>query len=376
MKLKNLTPAELKGTRWEQFNEALDEYLLQVKQEKIFPLVNKFNPRESDKPNLRDLVARKGFKLIEADGYASSLEYFRRRAESLPTEILWALSDKCYKYVLKSFWLGGQTYSLEKDVDGYYYPRSLVSGTNSINVDSQALDQEEDIIYYYIDGIPVPNPPIKTFLPALFLDSFEFPNLDLDDQRDGSNHFLIDMKFKVVEDLNTFLTTNTSKALYETVGQIHRLREVPHYRPVIPFNVNIDGTVNSRQYVTYDFDELKESTMNSIYLQGNFSLAKYVQIGNNPYPVINSNITQVNVPIGILPISGIFDIISQSVSGIDLEYKILEYGRLSISGTDVLSYSEIAILDENFQAIAYVKFPEINMYDKMYTSVKVTATCV
>jgi len=376
MKLKNLTPVELKGTRWEQFNEALDEYLTQLKQEKILPLVNKFNPRESDKPNLRDLVARKGFKIIEVDGYASSLEYFRRRAESLPTEILWALSDKCYKYILKSFWLGGQTFSLEKDVDGFYYPKALVSGTNSVNVGFQSLDQEEDIIYYYIDSVPVPNPPIKTFLPALFLDTFEFPNLDLDDQRDGSNHFLIDLGFKVVEGKNTFLTANTSKALYETVGQIHRLKEIPHYRPLIPFNVNTDGSVNSRQYVTYDFDDQKQSSMDSIYIQGNFSLAKYVQIGNNPYPVINSNITSVNVPVGTLAISGIFDIINQSVSGIDLEFKILEYGRLSVSGNDILSFSEIAILDENFQAIAYVKFPEINMYDKMYTSVKITATCI
>lgn len=377
MKFTTLLPKNLIGTRWEEFIDAIDEYLQKFKTEKMLPLANKFVPEESDKTNLRDLVSRKGFKLIEADGYASSIEYFKRRAKTLPTEILWALSTKCYEYVLKSFWFNGKTYSLEIDLDGFYYPKTDIKDQNSLTTDIQYLDQEVDIINYYLNGLPVPNPPIKTFLPALFLDTDEFHHLDRDDQRKNSNHFLIDFGFNVVEDKDLFISENTAKALYETVGQIHRLKETPHYRTLLPFTFNTDGSVRKRKYTTYDFDSTKESYMETVYIQSNFSLVAYVELGSNPYPTLSNNISRVNVPVGIIPISGTFEIVDYSVSGLVAEYLIKEYGNLSITGgTEVFSFSELALLDEDFKTIAYAKFPEINYYEPMYTSMKLIVDCV
>lgn len=370
MKFKNLVPSNLRSTRWLEFFDALDSYMSKFKKEKLEILENKFIVEKSEKPNLRDLVERKGYTLFESEGFTSSLEYFRRRADSLPVEILWLLSDKCYRNVLKSFWLFGETFSLELDFDTFYYPKNLISGTNSVDSEYQLLDQEQDVIFYFLNGFPVPNPPIPTFQPALFLDTFEFPNLDLDSQRSGTNHFLIDYGFHVVEDKNVFISKNTSRVLWETITGIHRMKEIPHYRVMLEPKVNTDGSSWLKNYTTYDFDDSKNSTLETIYIKNNFALAKYIEFGTDPYTILSNQISRVNVSLGYIPISGLFDVIRQAVSGLQIEYKITEYGKLNVSGNNIVKFSEVAVLDENFEAIAYMKFPEINFYSKMYTSLK------
>lgn len=371
MEYKELLPKNLKKTRWAQFFEALQSYLNEVKKEKLSVLENKFVPEKSNKENLKDLIERKGYKAIENEGFTSTLEFFKRRVECLPIEIKNLLSKKCYKYVLKSFWLKGEVHGLELDFDGFYYP-AIFEGLNSTDNEAQLLDQEVDVIFYFVGPTPVPNPPIPTFKPPLFLDTFQFPNLDLDSMRSLTNHFLIDIDFYVVEDKNVFLSKETSKVLFETIEQTHRLKEVPHYRPVIDFKVKTDSSVWEKEYTTYDFDITKNSKKEAVYIKDNFSLVQYVQIGDEPYPTLNNSINQVNVNVRIYSVSGVFDIIEQSVSGIQLEYKIREYGRLEKSfGNPIYQFSEIALLNENFEAIAYCKFPRIHLYEEMYTSLKI-----
>lgn len=376
MKFKALVPTNLRSTRWLQFFEAMEDYVQEFKTNKLKVLEDKFIPENSSSRNLRDLIERKGYRLIETEGYTSTMEYFRRRAEALPTEVVWLLSNKCYREVLKSFWLVGESFGLDKDFDGFFYPRRLVGNTNSVDQGSQLLDQEVDIIFFFIGGVPVPNPPLQTFQPALFLDSFEFPNLDLDSQRSGSNHFLIDYGFYVVEDKDVFISRNTSRALFDTVRQIHRMKEIPHYRPVIRPKVLSDKQPTIKPYTTYDQDSTKNSNMESIYLNGNFNLVQYVEIGTDPHPVLTPNINRANVSLGVLPVSGLFDVIRQSVSGMDIEYKVLESGRLSVSGTNVTNFSEVCLLDENLNGVAYVKFPKIFFDRRMLTSLKIEIDAV
>lgn len=370
MKLINIIGKNLKGTRWEQFVDAIDQYLKLVKQEKINILANKFIPENSNIDNLIDLVRRKGYEPITADGYTSSFEYFKRRAQSIPTEILWLLSETCYMSVLKSFWLNGRVWSLRYDPNGQLYPTSLIVDLNSELSETQLLDQEVDIIYYYLGTIPVPNPPIKTFLPALFLDTYEFPHLDADSGRDATNHFLLDFGFNVVESKDVFISYNTARSLYYTIDQIHRLKEVPHYRVLLPFNINLDKTQNDRKYTDYNFEN--ESYMSSIYLSvtGDLSNVSYVEFGKQYQPQLNQSISGVAISLGILSITG-FNVSEQSSSDLVLEYGIREYKKLSISGLQILTFSELALLDENMGCVAYVKFPQINLYENMYSSIKI-----
>lgn len=371
MDVTKLVPKNIRTTRWVQFIQAIYNYIQTVIKPYIESrLKNKYITLKTIKENLKDLVERKGYTVIESDGYTSTIEYYTRLAENLPVEIIWLLSDKCYRYLLKTFWLLGETWGLELNFDNYLIPKKQIQSGTSIDLNYQLLDQEKDIIYFYVSGYPVPNPPLKTYLPELFLDTYEFPNLDLDDIRDPTNHFLIDYQFYLVEDKDVFISYNTSKVLYETVSQIHRLKEIPHYRVVLDLLFNEDKTLKSKSYTSYDFDVSKESYVRTIWLRSNLSLARYIEFGNSPYLTITSSIQRVNIFIGSMDIDS-FEIIDQSNYVLDIEYKITEYGKLTCTNGVILTkFSEIAILDENFQAIVYVSLPTINFYEKKYTSIK------
>lgn len=374
MKLKNLVPKNLKGSRWEDFFEAMDSYFTDFKTVKIALLKNKFVTSQSDKTNLRDLVKQKGYDIIELNGYSSTIEFLKRRADNVPLEILWLLSETCYRHTLKSFWYYGNVYGLGSDPDGYYYKINPNTNISSTSTNIQLLDQETDIIFYYINNTPVPNPPQPTYLPAIFLDTEDPPTLDMDDVRDGTNHFLIEYGFYKCESQNVFVSENTSRALYDTIAQIHRLKETPHYRVMLPMTVNTDGSVNEREYESYDGEET--CSLKTIYLNGNFNLVQHVEIGNSYHPVIDNTITSCKAAIGTIPVSGLFTINSQSASGLDIEYKVQEYKKLqTISGTTIYTFSEVTFLDTDFNPVAYARIPEINFFDKMYTGVRFQVTC-
>lgn len=375
MKLKNLTPKNLKGSRWEDFFQAIDNYFTDFKNNKISILKNKFAKNSSDKDNLRDLVKQKGYNVIELNGYSSTLEYIQRRSDSLPIEILWLLSETCYKYILKSFWYYGNIYGLFGDPTGYYFPIDISLTVSSIAAKVPLLDQEMDIIYYYYKDIPVPNPPEQTFLPAIFLDMDDPPFLDMDFKGNATNHFVIEYSFHKAESLDVFVSENTSRALYDTVSQVHRLKETPHFRVLLPFTVYTNGEVKEFNYSSYE-NENEISIVKTIYLGGNFNLLTYIEVGDSYHPVIDNTITNCKQSLGIIPISQVFTINSQSVSGVDIEYKIKEYGKFANDLNEIIySFSEITFLDNDLKPIAYMRFPKITWYNKMYSSIHLKMSC-
>lgn len=374
MKLKNLTPKNLKGSRWEDFFQAIDEYFVDFKKYKIAILKDKFSTDSSDKDNLRDLVKQKGYNIIELNGYSSTLEYIQRRNENVPTEILWLLSETCYKYILKSFWYYGNIYGLYSDPSGYYFPIDVSLTISSVSAEVPLLDQEMDIIYYYYNDIPVPNPPIETFLPEIFLDMDDPPFLDMDFKGNATNHFVIEYGFHKTEEQDIFVTENTSKALYDTVNQVHRLKEIPHFRVLLPLTINTNGSINETNFISYD--GLSTSSIKTIYLGSNFNLARYIQFGSSYHSIIDTSITECKEVIGNIPINEIITINSQAASGIDLEYKIKEYGKLKTEDeTIIYSFSEIMFLDDLFNPICYIRIPKVNWYSKMYTSIHLKISC-
>lgn len=376
MKLKNLTPKNLIGTKWEDFFQAIDNYFTDFKNYKIAILKNKFVTTTDDKVNLRDLVKQKGYNIIELNGYSSTLEYIQRRATNIPLEILYLLSETCYKYILKSFWYYGFVYGLVEDPDGYYYRDEPATTISSISKEPQLLDQEVDVIYYYNGDNPVPNPPIKTYQPAIFLDDEIAPNLDMDDIRDGTNHFLIEYGFYKCESKDVFCSENTSRALYDTIKQVHRLKEVPHYRAILPFTLNTNGSINTKEFQSYDGLQENISSVKTIYIQGNFNVVNFIEVGSSYHNIIDNTITSCKVPIGVIPVNEIFLVNDRSASGLNIEYKIQEYNKFKIpSGVNIYKFSEITFLDEDLNAVAYSTFPEINFYSEKYSGIKIEITC-
>jgi hypothetical protein len=386
MKFKNLLPSNLVGTRWEQFFDVIQWYVQEFKTNKISILKNKFNPSEnleSDKDNLRDLVQRKGYQIIEGDGYTSTLEFFKRRALNLPTEIQWALSDKAYKYIFKSFWIYNTTFSLGLETGEIDQLISYTSFQTSVVTDDLILDPESNIIYYYqvVDGVtlPVPNPPIQTGLNPAFLDTPEFPFLDFKSLSEITNHFLLNYFFYTVEEKDVFISYASAKSLFETVQQMHRLKEVPHFRPDLSIKLKIDGSVWSKTYYSYDKDSTKTSYLQSKYFTDTFINVAYIQFGSKPYTNLElvSSITEVNELITELVIDDCFNTSNVDNYSIDLEYIMLEYGKLItggdlVSGDLILSFSEIALLNFDRQVIMYIKLPTINFYEFMFSSLKLS----
>lgn len=385
MNFKKLLPSNLLGTRWEQFFEVIQWYVDLFKTNHLSKLKNKFNPEdsiESDKNNLRDLVQRKGYKIIEGDGYASTLEYFKRRVLNLPIEIQWALSDKAYKYIFKSFWLNSTTYAL--GLEGGETLAQLIPYTSfqtSVVTDDLILDPENDIIFYYeiVDGItlPVPNPPTQTGLTPAFLDTEDFPYLDYKSLSEITNHFLLDYFFYTVEEKDVFMTYSTAKSLYETVQQMHRLKEVPHYRPILNVKLKDNGEVWKKTYYSYDKNPDKTSFLESKYFASSFINLAYLQLGSKPYADLDllTSITEVNELIIEYIVDDYFNTFNVENFSIDLEYIMLEYGKLVTNftnGVPIYSFSEIALLDSSRNVILYIKLPEINFYDFMFSSLKLS----
>jgi hypothetical protein len=387
MNFKNLLPSNLVGTRWQQFFDAIQWYVYEFKTNKLSILKNKFNPSEnleSDKDNLRDLVQRKGYRIVEGDGYTSTLEFFKRRSLNLPTEIQWALSDKAYKYIFKSFWIYNTSYAL--GLESAENLSQLIPYTNfqtSVVTDDLFLDPENDIIYYYqvVDGItlPVPNPPIQTGLNPAFLDTPEFPYLDYKSLNEITNHFLLSYFFYTVEEKDVFISYASAKSLYETVQQMHRLKEVPHYRPEMIVKLKTDGSVWSKTYYSYDKNPSKTSFLQSKYFTDTFINLAYIQFGSKPYTDLElvTSITEVNELITELVVDDCFNTFNIENYSIDLEYIMLEYGKFIegndlISGNLILSFSEIALLNFNREVIMYIKLPTINFYEFMFSSIKLS----
>ena len=386
MNFKNLLPSNLVGTRWQQFFESLQWYVNEFKVNKLSILKNKFNPSEnieSDKDNLRDLVQRKGYRIIEGDGYTSTLEYFKRRALNLPIEIQWALSDKAYKYIFKSFWLNNTTYALGLESGTISQLIPYTNFQTSVVTDDLILDPESDIIYYYqtVDGVtlPVPNPTIQTGLPPAFLDTLEFPYLDYRSLSEITNHFLLSFFFYTVEEKDVFITYSSAKSLYETVQQMHRLKEVAHYRPELTVNLKTDGSLWSKTYYSYNKDSNKTSYLQSKYFTDTFINLAYIQFGSKPYTNLElvTSITEVNELITELVVDDCFNTYNVENYSIDLEYIMLEYGKM-VTGSDlnsgdlILSFSEIALLNFNREVIMYIKLPSINFYEFMLSSIKLS----
>lgn len=376
MNVSNLIPSNLKNTRWEEFFKSFWSYVQDFKTYKLSKLKNKFNPDESfqgDLSNLKDLLERKGYTLIEAEGYTSSLEYHKRRASSIPIEILWHTSRKSYNSIMKSFWLLGSTYSLPYSLENEFIPILEFDSNANEFINYLTLDQESDVIFYYDElNNPVPNPPIETNLPEAFLDDEIFPTLDYGDTYNGSNHFLLNYKFYVVEDKDVFISYNTSKSLYETVSQAHRIKEVPHYRPEIDILVNSNNTVEIVSYSTYNKDSTKVSQIQSLFSSsGNLNLLNSIKIGIGKHTNINNNITNVSQPIGEFTISQ-FTVSNQNPYSITLEYRIKNEGaKLLDKDNNIINYFSELLFLYNGTNVLYCTFPTIYFYEKMYYSLKI-----
>lgn len=380
---KKLLIKSLRQTRWGDLANAFQDIISELKSDKLSKLKYKFDVQNSGEENLKSLIVNSGFPLYIYSGFTSSLEYLKRRAESLVYERLYRGGALSYLYIMKSFFLKGGVYSLRSDEQKIF--RVIRNPLESIN--SQAFeyflsDQALPFIYYY-DGVnPVPNPPIETGLPDLYSDSDDMAGasrilfLDINEIRDYTNHFVIEYEFLKIEDENVFQSSYTALAFEKTVNYSKREKEVAHFQPLIKVPLMMDKSVNEIVFTSYD--DLLQSSEKTIWVTGDLSQVNKVQIGRGRnYDIDINPVNQCSIPlITYTPVSAYFNEIDRSVSGLHIESNIYEYSKLGISATGAVSgevaitnFSEVAFLDNTNNLIAYAYFPSVNLTDTMYSSV-------
>lgn len=379
MNYKKLLPSNLRGTRWGAWADVIGSVMDQLKTEVFNKLKYKYDPENSDRENLEDLITRRGFPLLVHDGFASSDTYLQRRNEALTTERLYRTGRESYRHILKSFYLLGYAYSLRKNsFNQLVIVRTPIEDLSSRSSLFYVMDQESDIIYYYEGGNPVPNPPISTGLPTLYLDSEALPEesrilyLDSNEVRDYTNHFVMEFKFLLIEEEDVFMSDEFAESLYKTAIESKRSKEVVHFQPKLEINL-VTSTITTKWFNTYD--GLMASAMKWVHLTGNLSQVVKIQIGRGrDYDVFTTLVsTGVKTPVETYtPLATYFNIIDHTTTHLEVEYWIYEYSKIApiASPTSpVLEISEIALLNSTNTVIAYAYFPTIFFRPEMYTSI-------
>ena len=368
--ITNLLPIQLKNDKlWNSFFETLEEVYFNLEDEQISKLKNKYNLDFLNLENLTDLILKQGSIISSYAGYTSTVEFFRRRANSVIVEITYRHSYKAYEYLLKSYYMKGRITSLRNTSKGYVGLYNL-EGIEFIEI---VADREKDLIEYYIGLTPVPFPPPQTGNPPLyadtFLDSFDlFPvTADVQEFTDYSNILMIEISFIVIESVDVFSSVETMKSLYEQVQHYKKMRHL------IRFQANIDIPLNSlttREKVYTDYTQTLLSSTKSIHF-GDLSTAKKIQIGKGRYLNLTDGSSGVQIPIFTDLIKNKFLAFVKTIDRLLIESIKSESSYfLDNSSNKVLQFSEVAILDENDIVLVYAYFPDVIFYEKMFSSIK------
>ena len=337
-------PKRLKGTRWEQLIDVTQTLIEDFLEEKIYRLKYRYDYRKANIEEKKDTIFKQGYDLPSYDGYTETEDYIDRQSQNLIKQIKNKTTSKAYDYMYYIFNLIGTVYPMRYG-DGVLRPAKNIGATFE-TPDREILffDQDLPFIQFYINNdptMPFPdNPPIDTGLPTLYFDSEDDPdplaqalNFDGNEEVEYSSHFLLTYNNKLAETTTAFITEETARAIYESVIQLKKMIEVPHfqYGLVFKFNpYNVTPNIREEQYITAD--RQGTASVFSLVVSPDDSLINVtkVQFGIGGYSTLTNSITGVQVPsTEPIPVSK-FDIISQNDDTLVWEDVMEEYGKFTI----------------------------------------------
>lgn len=337
-------PRYLKGTRWEQIIDTTQTIIEDFFIEKINRLKYRFDYKKANIEEKKDTIFKFGYDLPSYDGYTETEDYISRQSENLVKQIKTKTTPKTYDYMFYIFNLIGKVYPMRYG-NGVLRPAKNIGATFE-TPDREILffDQDLPFVQFYINNDPLQpfpdNPPIPTGLPTLLFDSedeidplAQALNFDGNNEIEYSSHFLLTYNNKLSETSTQFITSETSRAMYESVIQLKKMREVPHFQYGLNFKFNpYNSTPNIReeQYITSD--RQGTASVFSLIVSPEDSLINVtkVQFGIGTYSTLNNSILGVRVPsTEIIPVFK-FDIISQNDNTLIWEDVMEEYGKFTI----------------------------------------------
>lgn len=366
----------LKGTslnvlKWRQFLDGFQEILYALKTEKAERLVRKRKMETADLEDVRDHIYATGFSLPEFTGYTASEEYLRCRAENIWFEVRTKDSYRCYQSIGKCFFVMVQIFNIQKFGDNFFVPIEGLTG------EENTLDQESDLIQYYIGAVPVPNPPIASGLPQITLDMVEgdlpegqlFLELDQDVIVGITNILSIRYEFIKAESVTELWSYETANAFYTSIEQFHKKTVVIRYTPKLAIDLNNDNTETLKQYPIYS-NISTYADQKSILINGDLGNVTKIRLGNGAHTTIDGTITDVVNELNTYDVDlNEIDIKSKTTTIFKAEWIFTEFGKLiDLSGDQILKYTEVALLDVTDTIVAYATFPAVNFYEPMFNS--------
>lgn len=375
---KKLLPRSMRETRWGELMEAVQDVSDEIKTEKIDIIMNQYDIDLATVDNLKDMAYFFGFNLLTLTGYSESLYYLKKEISTITKRIKWKNTRKGYQYILYIFDQLGEIYLTYLKSNQYLLVEYATwKEIEVVGVDT--LDQESDNILYYLYGAPVYTSPAHTGLLPSFLDTDEFPYLDMlyTYPKVYTRHLVFDYKPKFVENQFEFLSLNTLKVLKNDIDQMHRKTETIHYQAALETEINIDGSLTEKVWPSYD--NSISAVQRSICMQPDLSTVVLARFGNNSYPQVNSGITDVNSYVwglsGILNEAleiGVKD--TQLITSTDT---VLEFNTLIEQRSKLpTGISEVALIDTLSGIVAYSQFPTIQWDEGMYSSLRMKFTLV
>lgn len=378
---KKLLPATLKNTRWGNLINVFQTVYDLVKTESTEHIIEKYIYDEMTDEEARDWVYRVGFDLPTYEGYTSTIAYSKKRAKTIIRELTRKWSPDSYELILYTFNMAGTSYPMRylSAADPIFFEIQRTNAGHIFEIlDITILDQESAPILFYVGLNPVPADAVPTGLPVALLDSDDEPEaaqfLFLDGNKvfDYTRHFLVSWKYNFIESATEFATTETLRALYETVyNQNKRATEVPHFQVQLPINTKNDSTATTETLRSED--GTITSAIKSIFVDGSSDLynpnllsVTKIELGIGAHTdTISTSITGCANTIATLPFTGNFNILARSQTQLTIESYILsEFYKFPS-----VPFTELALKDDFGDCVLYAKFPEISFYDQMFSSV-------
>lgn len=381
IQFKNFLPSNLRNTRWSEFIEAFQSIATDIRQEKVDRIKTQFDLDLMTSDEKISFARTLGFDLLIYEGYTSSDYYLRKQVSTIVDRILWKTTRTGYRYIHYVYNMKGDCYPLLVNLDDTLEPILNWWGFSENPTIVDSLDSEGNNILYYFPlkwdageyswdvdetwdaTFEVYSNPRETGLDTTYLDTDDYPNIDLDSFINQlSRHLLLTYQFRFVENATEFISAETALAFWHDATLNKKKVEVLYFEPMLVINANEDNTLRTTTYSNYD--GTISATQQTIQIKDKLDSIEKIRFGNGGHTVVDSSITDVQSFISSteLLLDGDCDVIDQQPEYLKFRKELTDHCKW-------YNFSEIAFFNSLDECILYTKFPKINFSSKMNSNV-------
>ena len=407
LQYKKLLPSILRDTTWGMLITAYQSLIADIKVARVKPIYDQVNVDTASNEELINITESLGWSVLTLTGYTSTRDYLVKQVETIVPRIVNKTTKNSYRYtgiiyniyvevfpilVTSTGSLIGQlqtAYDESKlmeyateflDPEGDNLILFIDSKENNLDADGFAMEESENL---GLDGsLNVYGVPRSTGLPPTYLDTTTFASLDpiTGEQTQGdmsgknskvtnvTRNILFSYSFNYVENINEFLSLNTLAALNNDIFQIRKATETIYFEPVLEITLNLDKSVYTKTYNTFDLTAT--SDMKGVLIGDDIGKTVKVSFGIGKYnlPFVGP-ITDVQLPIFSILKDKFLPFADFLPTEINFDFVINERNQFP-------AFTEVALIDEFNNVIAYANFPKVQWAPTMYNNARLKINVV